>query len=136
MRSEADGLPVEFLGWRDDVYEVIRTLDLVVVPSTHEPATTRVVLEAFACGAPVVAFASGGIPEVVRDRETGVLVGAFTAGALAKAMSELLGDADRRTELGRNGRTEWERRFRLDRYHKDIVGLMTMAGAEDQVGER
>ena len=59
-----------------------------------------------------------------------------TAGALAKAMSELLGNADRRTELGRNGRAEWERRFRLDRYQQDMVGLMTTAGAENQVGER
>jgi glycosyltransferase involved in cell wall biosynthesis len=136
VRAEADGLPVEFLGWRDDVYEVIRTLDLVVVPSTQEPATTRVILEAYACGAPVVAFASGGIPEVVRDGETGVLVEPFTAEALAEAMLGLIGDAKRRAELSRNGRAEWERRYRLDRYQQDIIGLMAAVGTRNPAGQR
>jgi glycosyltransferase involved in cell wall biosynthesis len=136
VRAEADGLPVEFLGWRDDVYEVIQTLDLAVVPSTQEPATTRVILEAYACGAPVVAFASGGIPEVVRDGETGVLVEPFTAEALAEAMLKLIRGADRRKALGCNGRAEWQRRFTLDRYQQDIVSLMAAVGTRNPAGQR
>lgn len=135
-RSEADGLPIEFLGWRDDVYEVIRALDLAMVPSMEEPGHPRVILEAYACGAPVLAFASGGIAEVVTDGETGVLVEPFTAEALAQAMLELIPDGERRTALGRNGRAAWERRFTLDRYRRDIIGLMAAVGMENRAGQR
>lgn len=58
----AEGLPVEFLGWRDDVAAVLTDLDLLVAPSTAAEATTRVILEAFSAGVPVVAYAIGGIP--------------------------------------------------------------------------
>jgi glycosyltransferase involved in cell wall biosynthesis len=129
VRAEAEGLPVEFLGWRDDVYEVIQHLDLVAVPSTREPGATRVILEAYACGAPLVAFASGGIPEVVLDGETGALVEPFTAEALAVKMLDLIRGEDLRAELGRNGRAEWERGFSLDRYQQDIVRLMAEAAS-------
>src|SRR5205814_128322 len=57
----ANGLPVEFLGWRNDVGAVLAGLDLLVVPSTAAEATTRVILEAFSAGVPVVAYAVGGI---------------------------------------------------------------------------
>jgi len=62
---EARGLPVQFLEWQSDVGAVLSNLDLLVVPSTPFEATTRVILEAYATGLPVVAFPSGGIPEVV-----------------------------------------------------------------------
>ena len=73
VREEAEGLPIEFTGWRDDIRNVLSTLDLVVVPSAAVEATTRVILEAFSAGVPVVAFRSGGIPEIVEDGVTGML---------------------------------------------------------------
>src|SRR5262249_23143821 len=64
-RDAAAELPVEFPGWTDDVYAAMQSLDLLLVPSTKVEATTRVILEAFAAGLPVIAFGVGGIPEVV-----------------------------------------------------------------------
>ena len=73
VRTDAEGLPVEFAGWVDDIYACMAQLDLLLVPSAGHEATTRVILEAFAAGLPVIAFASGGIPEVVDDGVTGLL---------------------------------------------------------------
>jgi len=67
VNSLAATLPCELMGWRDDVGAVLDGLDLLVVPSDHLEATTRVILEAYSAGVPVVAYANGGIPEVVED---------------------------------------------------------------------
>ena len=95
VRESATGLPVEFLGWRDDVGSVLSALDLLVVPSSPAEATTRVILEAYAAGVPVVASASGGIPEIVRDGETGFLVPPGNPVRLAARIREALADPAR-----------------------------------------
>ena len=65
-------------------------LDLLVVPSTPADSTPRVIIEAFSAGVPVVAFAAGGIPEIVRDGQTGFLASDFTAEALAARIRQRL----------------------------------------------
>ena len=70
LRRLAAGLPIEFLGWRDDVAHVLNELDLLVVASRQE-GMGRIIIEAFAAGIPVVAFPAGGIPELIADHETG-----------------------------------------------------------------
>ena len=67
------GLPIIFTGWRNDIANVFADLDLLVVPSTPLDAAPRVILEAFAARVPVVAFASGGIPELIEDGVNGFL---------------------------------------------------------------
>ena len=62
VRARAVGVPVEFAGWITDVYAALARIDVLLVPSAPPEATTRVILEAYAAGVPVVAFASGGIP--------------------------------------------------------------------------
>ena len=62
VRAAAQNLPVEFPGWIPDVGAAFSELDLLLVPSNGYEATTRVILEAFAAGVPVIAFRSGGIP--------------------------------------------------------------------------
>lgn len=124
----AQGLPIDFLGWRDDVYSVMAGLDLLVVPSTREPATTRVILEAFACGLPVVAFASGGIDEVLTDNETGVLVKEHDSGALAAAVVALLRSGEVELQrIGANGRQNWRRRFTVERFQQDVLAAIDQA---------
>ncbi|MGA3186032.1 MAG: glycosyltransferase family 4 protein, partial [Bryobacteraceae bacterium] len=68
--SLAAGLPVEFLDWQPDVGAVMRDLDILAIPSRQE-GMSRVLIEAFSAGLPVVAFPVGGIPEVIDDRRTG-----------------------------------------------------------------
>jgi glycosyltransferase involved in cell wall biosynthesis len=115
----AEGLPVEFTGWREDVGEVLRELDLLLVPSTSAEATTRVILEAFSAGVPVVAYAVGGIPEIVRDGENGFLARERSPESLAERVKEAMAtDLDL---IARRARVEWERRFTLKRYRDEMV---------------
>lgn len=72
--------------------DVLSRAEAVVVPSTWAEPLGLVVLEAFACGVPVIASAVGGIPEMIADGETGLLVPGGDAGALAAAIDRLLGD--------------------------------------------
>jgi glycosyltransferase involved in cell wall biosynthesis len=91
--AEAIGVAdvVHFTGLRDDIPEIMRSLDVLVVPSLSE-GFGRVIAEANAVGTPVVAAAVGGIPEVVEDGVTGVLVPPRDAAALAAAVGRVLDD--------------------------------------------
>jgi glycosyltransferase involved in cell wall biosynthesis len=94
------GERVRFLGGlpRDSVLRVFRAADAVVLSSRWENFP-HVVVEALAVGTPVVASAVGGVPEVVRDGENGLLVPAGDAEALAAAIRRLLGDDELRQRL-------------------------------------
>jgi glycosyltransferase involved in cell wall biosynthesis len=87
------------------VLDVIDAADIVVLASRSE-GMPRVILEAFARGVPVVAPRVGGIPEAVRDGETGVLVAPEDPAALADGMLRLIADPTYRRALGTRGR-EW-----------------------------
>jgi glycosyltransferase involved in cell wall biosynthesis len=79
-----------FVGPVDEVPAVLRSLDVLVNASASEPFGLSV-LEAQACGVPVIGAASGGIPEFVTDGETGLLVTPGRPDALAAGLSRLLG---------------------------------------------
>ncbi len=115
----AAGLPVEFLGWRDDVGDVLRDLDTLIAPSTAAEATTRVILEAFSAGVPVVAYAIGGIPEIVRDNENGFLVPECEPGALSRKIIEVLQHDVR--PIAARARKDWEARYTLARYQREMT---------------
>ena len=103
-------------------------LDLLLVPSAGHEATTRVILEAFAAGVPVIAFPSGGIPEVVEDGVTGLL--ANTIDDMAQRTIELLsGNARRLISLAQAARETWARRFTLERYRRQILRAIELAVA-------
>jgi glycosyltransferase involved in cell wall biosynthesis len=127
VRTEAEGLPMEFAGWVDDIHACMAQLDLLLVPSAGHEATTRVILEAFAARLPVIAFASGGIPEVVEDGVTGLL--ANTPEHMARLAIELLtGDARRLISMAQAAHESWARRFTLDRYRRQILSAIQHAG--------
>jgi glycosyltransferase involved in cell wall biosynthesis len=121
----AEGLPVEFLGWRDDVYDVLARLDLLVVPSTREPATTRVVLEAYSCGLPVVAYPTGGIPEVLTDEQTGFLVDPMGPEALAERILGLvLQRPEQLEQVAAAGQRLWREQFGVERYQLQVLEIL------------
>ena len=68
-----------------------------------------------ATGTPVVATETEGAKEIIRDGETGLLVGVRDVGALAEAISALLNDEERRQRIGQRAREEVGLRFSLDR---------------------
>lgn len=94
---------VIFTGLRADVARLMQAVDVVTLPSRSETFGLAV-LEAMALGKPVVATRVGGLPELVRDGETGILVD-FTTASLAHALNELLTSADLRHRLGQTART-------------------------------
>ena len=87
-----------------------RECDLFVAPSLWE-SFGLVFLEAMANAKPVVGTSVGGIPEVVEDGVTGILVQPGDSGALAGAMGELLRDPERCARMGRAGWTRWREKF-------------------------
>jgi glycosyltransferase involved in cell wall biosynthesis len=91
---------VRFLGSvpRDRVLELFRAADASVLPSAWENFPHTVV-EALAVGCPVIATAVGGVPEVIRDGENGLLVAPRDADALAAAIARFFGDAELRARL-------------------------------------
>jgi glycosyltransferase involved in cell wall biosynthesis len=127
VRRAAAGLPLRFAGWTRDIYAALAELDLLLVPSAAQEATTRVILEAFAAGVPVIAYRSGGIPEVVEDGRTGTLV--RTAEEMAEAAVQLIGAPARRAEMASGARASWEARFTLRRFHEQLLERIAGAAA-------
>jgi glycosyltransferase involved in cell wall biosynthesis len=91
-----------FLGARADIAAVHRSLDLCVLASRHEGLGSSL-LDAQACGVPVVATRAGGIPEAVADGQTGWLVAVDDAPALTHALVRVLDDAGLRRTAGEAG---------------------------------
>ncbi len=124
------GLPIEFAGWQADVPSVLSRFDLLAVPSGSMDAAPRVIPEAFAAGVPVVAFPSGGIPEIVRDGYNGFLTSRSTAEALAERLAFVvqLEEGMRRSVIF-NARSCWRDRYSLERFRRDVCNLIAQAAA-------
>jgi glycosyltransferase involved in cell wall biosynthesis len=114
---------VQLLGWRDDVPELLAALDVLVHPSVEPDTLPTAVLEAMAAARPVIASAIGGIPELVVDGETGLLVPPGDHHALAAALRSLLTDPAGRRAMGEAGRARVLDRFTRERYCRDIEAL-------------
>jgi glycosyltransferase involved in cell wall biosynthesis len=99
-----------FTGFRTDVPQLLAAFDVFAHPSWEEPFG-MVFLEAMAMHKPVVAWASGGAPEVIVHGETGLLAPRESVADLAGAMIALLRDRELRTRLGTAGRQRVERLF-------------------------
>ena len=100
---------------RDNLIPLYRAATALIIPSEDE-GLGLVAVEAQLCETPVIAFRSGGLPDVVVDGETGVLTPPGDARALAAAMDALLAHADRGVALGGAGR-----RAALARFSSDVV---------------
>jgi len=107
------GDTVRFLGFRSDVADLLRAADLFCLSSRLEGLGTSI-LEAMAAGLPVVATRAGGIPEIVAEGVTGLLVPPGNPDALADALVAMASDTVRRTGMGGAAR-ERARGFSADR---------------------
>ena len=101
-------------GFRHDALGLMKSFDLFVMSSVTEGLGSPM-LEAMACRRAVVSTRAGGIPEVVVDGETGLLVPPHDEAALAKAIVALLRDPARRAAMGEAGRARVEREFSVER---------------------
>jgi glycosyltransferase involved in cell wall biosynthesis len=106
---------LHFLGWRQDVPDLLRAADVVVMPSTAE-GLPLAVLEAMASGKAVVATPVGGVAEAIVDGESGLLVHPGDDAGIAAAVVSLLTDDERRAAIGRAARARAESEFSVERF--------------------
>jgi glycosyltransferase involved in cell wall biosynthesis len=113
---------VQLLGHRRDVGALMAAADVFAMPSVGEPFGL-VFTEAMAMELPVIALDSGAAPEVVEPRVTGLLVSPGDTAQLARDLTLLLSEPDRRARMGRAGRRRVETAFTSDRMADDVAGI-------------
>lgn len=122
--SKAHGVGdrVRMLGARRDIGAIMQTLDLLVVNSTAEPFGL-VILEAMACGTPVLATAVDGIPEIVEHGTNGWLVPSNNKRMLVQAITHLSRNPELRVRLAAAGREHVAANFTFDRFLNELEGF-------------
>jgi glycosyltransferase involved in cell wall biosynthesis len=113
---------VHFLGARRDLGNVLGAIDIFAMPSYWEGLPLSMVL-AMGAGLPVVASRVAGIPEVVKDRVSGLLVDPGDSAQLARALATLLQNPAMRARLGADARAFVTPRFGVDGYVTSITAL-------------
>ena len=138
MRTEIERLAAELrltdrltlTGHREDVPEVLRALDVLVIASTRHEGVPQIGLQALATKTPVVGSDVGGTPEIIRQGETGRNFPAGDAGALAQAVRATLAEAETTRAMCERGRAMVEQHHSLDAmldqldaiYHRYLPG--------------
>ncbi len=98
------------LGWRKDATELLRDIDILLLPSLFE-GTPMIMLESMALGVPVVGSAVGGISEVIEDRESGLLIKPCDPDAIVSSIHELLENRELAEKISRNSIEEIKTRY-------------------------
>jgi glycosyltransferase involved in cell wall biosynthesis len=128
VRAEAAGR-VRFLDWMDDVSGFFREIDLLVVPSDQHDANPRVIPEAFSAGVPVLAFDSGGIPELIEHRITGWLTSSRDPESLAEAIQDALRAPELLNAMAVRAHARWRERYTLERFQSEVCEAILSARA-------
>lgn len=115
---------VHLLGMRRDVADLMKSIDVLLVPSRHE-GMGQVTVEAMAAGKPVIGARAGGIPEVVEDGETGLLFDGDNPTQLLNCIERLATSKELRESMGRGGRRRVEEAFNRPKQMEKILGLLT-----------
>lgn len=113
-------------GFRPDVIGLIKSFDVLVMSSLTEGLGTSI-LDAMACAKPVVGTRAGGIPEAVRDEDTGLLVPPHDEAALAAAIIRLLKDPALAAHLGASGRQRAAEYFGVERMVSETLSVYQRA---------
>jgi len=115
---------VILLGARDhgEISRLINEADIVVLPSYKE-GMAQVVIEACACGKPVVASKVGGIPEIVDNYVNGILVSPDSVREIVNALMKLIEDPVLRKSMGIKGRVKCEQEYDIEKNTLDLIGV-------------
>lgn len=114
----------------DDLTALFRSADVVVAPALYEPSCATV-LQAMACGAPIVATAAGGVRDAVIAEVTGLLVPPGRPDALGRALRSILGQMVLRQGMGLAGRSRARSRYSWDRIATDAEVVYASAVARE-----
>ena len=115
---------VQFVGFvrPTDVPDLLNSVTIVMLPSSRE-GLPMVAIEAAMMARPIVAARTGGLPEIIIDGQTGLLVERENAQALGEALGFLMRRTDQATELGRNARIRAQAMFVRERCLDEYEGL-------------
>ena len=122
---------LKLIGYREDVGTVLGAADAVAVPSKRPDPLPNAALEAAAAGLPVVAASHGGLPEIVRDGRTGVLVRPSDPVQLATALRALADDPGQAAELGTQAAHDVRSRFALPRMLREVQAVYAQLAGGD-----
>jgi glycosyltransferase involved in cell wall biosynthesis len=111
-----------FTGYRKDIKNIIALMDIFVFSAIGE-GFGRVLIEAMALQKPVVAANSGGVPEIVVNGETGILVTEKDPLSMASAIIRLINERDAREKMGMAGKKRVEEMFTIERHTREIENL-------------
>jgi len=114
------GTPARFCGFQRNLPDWLTAADFAVVPSHVEPLGNAT-LEAMAHCLPVIGSRVGGIPEMIDDEATGLLVEPRDPAQLATAIGRLIDDAELRSRLGRRARESCSERFSIEKHTAHMV---------------
>lgn len=105
---------VHFLGFRSDIPQLMRMVDIVLHTSTAPEPFGRVIVEGMLAGRPVVATGAGGVEEIIDHDRTGVLTEPGNTAQLAEAIRGLFADPERAIRIARTGQEDASRRFTVE----------------------
>ncbi len=129
FRAQMGDAPrVHWLGFRRDVPELMKALDIILMPSREE-SFGLVAIEAMAAGTPLIASQTGGLAEVIRDDFDGVLIPPYDAEALIEAAVALATDPERRSRLARGGIETARNRFSHGRVAEEYETVLARVAA-------
>jgi glycosyltransferase involved in cell wall biosynthesis len=134
VRERGLGASIRFLGFRPNAQRLIPAFDIVAVPSHVEPLGNAT-LEAMASAVPVVGSRVGGIPEMIVDGETGLLVPSHNPESLAGAIEALVRDPMRARAFGQAGRARALRSFSVAAHVARVQGIYDAALGRGRDGE-
>ena len=112
-----------FTGRRFDIPCIIAAMDVVVHSSISPEPFARVVIESMATGKPLVAMNEGGIPEVIEDGVSGILIPPKNSSLMAKAIIDLFNDKEKSRKIGFTARKNVEKKFSIEENVKKIEEL-------------
>jgi glycosyltransferase involved in cell wall biosynthesis len=120
---------LEALGWRTpgDVVGLMRRAEFLVFPSLWYEGCPRTIIEAFACGLPVIASRLGALAELVRHEVTGLLFEPGSADDLARAIAWAKAHPAALAEMGRRAREEYEAKYTPERNYRSLLAIYDQA---------
>jgi glycosyltransferase involved in cell wall biosynthesis len=118
---------VKILGWRDDIQDLVKASDVFVLPSYYMEGLPVSLLEAMACGKPVITTHHKGCEDAVVDGVTAFLVPVKEPDRLAEKMTALIEDEKLRERMGRAGRERVETVFELADCTREVVDTLERA---------
>jgi len=127
---------VEFVGetQQNEALQILLNSRFLVFPSVCYETFGRALIEAFACGKPVVASRLGAAAEIVQDGKTGLLFEPRSPEDLAKKAKRLINDPELTTKLGRNARADFEEKYTAEKNYKQLLNIYNSVINQPHVG--